>query len=205
MGWKRGLTLLPHGKLFLKHRKLFQNFLGRREILTFNHVLAQEARLLVKNLFESGHGNLLKYVNRFIVSIIMRVTYGHQVKSDDDIFLKIANDFTHISQNSGPIGNTPVDFFPWQLIFRKVVRHFPSWFPGTYYATVARSWYKDVRGMHDASVEFVRAGMVTTKKICRNLGKSLMDTFYVIERKNCRKIICVGGAREVRQLYRPER
>ncbi|KAF9262303.1 cytochrome P450 [Marasmius fiardii PR-910] len=152
MGWTRALALLPYGKQFFKHRKLLQTFFGKKETLAFNHILTQEARLLVKNFHEAGRGDLLKYVHRLTVSNIIRVTYGHQVKSDDDLFMKISNDSTHISHNSGPMGSTPIDFFP-------LLCHLPRWFPGTHYATLARSWCNAVRELRDAPVEFVRAGM----------------------------------------------
>ncbi|KAG7094717.1 hypothetical protein E1B28_005537 [Marasmius oreades] len=82
----------------------------------------------------------------------MRVVYGHQVKSDDDAFMQLANSFVDAASNSGPIGNTPVDLFPW-------LRYFPSWFPGTYYAKKARSWYKTIRKIYDIPVECVQVEM----------------------------------------------
>ncbi|KAF9258780.1 cytochrome P450 [Marasmius fiardii PR-910] len=152
MGWSHVLTFLSHGKQFLKHRKLIQTFFGRSESLAYNTILAQEARLLIKNLAAPESGDLSNYVHRLTVSIIMRVAYGHQVKSDDDVFLKIGNDFTFILNNAGQIGNTPVDLLPW-------LRHLPSWFPGTHYATLARGWYKRVQEMRDDAFEFVQNRM----------------------------------------------
>ncbi|KAL0575892.1 hypothetical protein V5O48_006092, partial [Marasmius crinis-equi] len=39
--------------------------------------------------------------------------------------------------------------------------HLPSWFPGTYYANVARSHFKTIRKLYDVPLEFVQAGMKT--------------------------------------------
>ncbi|KAG7094713.1 hypothetical protein E1B28_005533 [Marasmius oreades] len=158
MGWTSSLTLLPHGKQFLKHRKMLQTFFGKKESLAFNDILAEEARILVKSLLEAGKGDLLKYVHRLTVSNIIRVACGHQVKSDDDLFMQLAEVFAQAASNSGPIGNTTVDLLPW-------LRHFPSWFPGTHYATMARSWYKVTRKMYDISVEVVEAEMKENRMI----------------------------------------
>ncbi|KAG7094714.1 hypothetical protein E1B28_005534 [Marasmius oreades] len=158
MGRTSSLTFLPHGKQFLKHRKTLQRFFGKKEALAFDSMLAEEARLLVKNILVSGQGqgDLLKYVHRLTISNIMRVTYGHQVKSDDDVFMHLGQVFTYAISNSGPIGNTPVDLFPW-------LRHFPSWFPGTYYATLARSCYSTIRMMYDIPIELVMKDKTVTR------------------------------------------
>ncbi|KAF9261873.1 cytochrome P450 [Marasmius fiardii PR-910] len=164
MGWTSSLTFLPYGKEFLKHRKMIQGFFGKKEILAYDHILVEEARLLVKNLHESVQGDLLRYIHRLTVSNIVRATYGHQVKSDEDIFMQFAEVMANAAYSSGPIGNTPVDLFPW-------LRYFPSWFPGTYYATLARKqWYRTIREVHDVSTEFVQAEMKD-----KSVAKSFMS------------------------------
>ncbi|KAF9262304.1 cytochrome P450 [Marasmius fiardii PR-910] len=164
IGRTSALTFMPYGKDFLKHRKLFQGFFGKSGTLAFNHILAEGARVLVKNLHGSTQGDLMRYLHRFTVSNIVRVAYGHQVKSDEDVFMQFANVLTDAASNSGPIGNTPVDLFPW-------LRYFPSWFPGTYYATVAREqWNGTIRRVYDFSIEFVQAGMKD-----KSVGKSFVS------------------------------
>ncbi|KAE9399445.1 hypothetical protein BT96DRAFT_788743, partial [Gymnopus androsaceus JB14] len=49
------------------------------------------------------------------------------IKDDNDAFVILMDKIREMTQNSGPPGSTPVDLFPW-------LAHFPSWFPGTYYA-----------------------------------------------------------------------
>ncbi|KAG7094724.1 hypothetical protein E1B28_005544 [Marasmius oreades] len=153
MGYKRFLAFMPYGAQFIKHRKMVQQYFGKKESLVFTPGIAEEARLLVKNLHQSASGRHLDYIRRFTVSCIMRAAFGHQVKSDDDIFLAIGHQASYGINNCGQGGNNIVDFFPW-------LRHFPSWFPGTYYADLARSCYQNVRDLHDVTVDFVRNGMV---------------------------------------------
>ncbi|KAJ8088580.1 hypothetical protein PM082_013823 [Marasmius tenuissimus] len=153
MGWAPFITFLQYGKEFLTHRKTIQQTFGAKESLSFNHIVADEARHLVKNLTAAAQDTHHKYIHRFTVSTIMRVAFGHQVKSDD-VFTEIADGAAFAFTHCGPLGNTPVDFFPW-------LSHFPSWFPGTHYATVARSYYKNIRRLFDVPIEFVRAEMTT--------------------------------------------
>ncbi|KAL0570243.1 hypothetical protein V5O48_011728, partial [Marasmius crinis-equi] len=174
MGWVPTITLLQYGKRYLKHRKMLQQYFGPRESLSFSHIIAEEARLLVKNLSSGARGTHRHFVQRYTVSNIMRAAFGHQIKTDDDEFLKLGNDLSHSNNSSGPPGNTPVDFFPWckpdtSPIYLEQsliglcygsVRFMPSWFPGTHYASVARSHYKTVRKLYDFPLEFVQARMV---------------------------------------------
>ncbi|KAI3601323.1 cytochrome p450 [Moniliophthora roreri] len=152
MGWKHTLSLLQYGQEFLKHRKIFQQYFGRKESLAFNDILAEEAYLLLVNLLHAAPGEHLNYVHRLTVSNITRAAFGNQIKSDDDPFMKLAHDITWSSNNSGPIGNTLPDMFPW-------LTRLPSWFPGTYYATFALANAKNTRRLYDYSVEYVQRQM----------------------------------------------
>uniref|UniRef100_A0A0W0EW71 Putative cytochrome P450 n=1 Tax=Moniliophthora roreri TaxID=221103 RepID=A0A0W0EW71_MONRR len=163
MGWWPTLTFLPYGKRFLKHRKMFQQYFGHKESLAFNDVLAEEARLLVTNLQHAAPGEHLHYVHRYTISNIMRAAFGKQIKSDGDPFIKLASDVSSVLNNSGPMGNTPVDMFPW-------LRHLPTWFPGTYYASYALANSKIIRRLHDDPFAYVQQQMRN-----RNVQRSFLS------------------------------
>ena len=84
---------------------------------------------------------------RYTGRIIVKIAYGYSIK-DDDPFTSLIDEVGKMVQNSGSLGSTPVDFFPRREfiqfvnlhILNSLVAHFPSWFPGTYYATYARKW-----------------------------------------------------------------
>ncbi|EEB87444.1 hypothetical protein MPER_15200, partial [Moniliophthora perniciosa FA553] len=159
MGWHPTLSFLQYGKRFLKHRKMFQQCFGPRESRASDHALAQEARLLVKNLSTAIAGQHQDLLYRFTTSNIMRAAFGHQIKSNDDPFLQLGKDVSYALNHSGPIGNTPVDFFPWHSLTSVQVRYFPAWFPGVYYGTLARSNNPTIRKLHEVTVDFVQRRM----------------------------------------------
>src|ERR1700722_2752448 len=116
------------------------------------------------------------FVSSLSTAIIMRVSYGHRVVSDDDEFLRLANDHDDAINNCGPPGSTPVDFFPfckqlsfyhqcsgclknWSIV-REQVQHMPRWFPGAFYAGYARDWRPAVEKMHNVPFELVQKQMV---------------------------------------------
>ncbi|KAL0580687.1 hypothetical protein V5O48_001328 [Marasmius crinis-equi] len=140
MGWDT-VTLLQYGKRFLKQRKMLQQYFALKECRSYSHIIAEEARHLIKNLGNAAPGTQRGYLQRHI-------------RSDDDDFMKLAHDISTSMNASGPPGNTPIDLFPW-------LRHMPSWFPGTYYMSVAKSEYKTIRRLFDFPVDFVKARMKT--------------------------------------------
>jgi hypothetical protein len=117
----------------------------------------------------------LSFVSSFSTAIVMRVAYGHRVVSDDDEFIRLANDQNYALQNSGTPGSTLIDLFPFckhHLLITSSryltngsivgiqVRHMPRWFPGTYYANFARDWRPAIEKMHNVPFEIVQMQMV---------------------------------------------
>ncbi|THU85429.1 cytochrome P450 [Dendrothele bispora CBS 962.96] len=152
MGFVPVLTFLQyHTAEFLKHRKMFQTFLGKHESAEYIPYQAEYAKILARNLMEKPE-KYLWYLEKFTTSVIVRITSGYQIVEDDDTYIKIAQDVSKGIGNSGSPGNTPVDYFPW-------LRHLPSWFPGTFYAFYARSIYEKIRRVCDVPVEYVRKQM----------------------------------------------
>ncbi|KAF4609105.1 hypothetical protein EYR40_001458 [Pleurotus pulmonarius] len=132
MGWDPDVAFLPYGSRFRKHRKLLHSHFTQQAIVQFQPIQLQNAHILAKGLLENK-GDYHHLLSRYTTAIVMRIAYGHQILSDDDEFIQAANDSGYAQNNGGPPGGTMVDLFP-------ILQYFPSWFPGTYYATFAREW-----------------------------------------------------------------
>ncbi|KAE9405300.1 cytochrome P450 [Gymnopus androsaceus JB14] len=132
MGWERNLVILQYGKRFLLHRKLLQNYFGRQESMAFKPISYEESIVMVKRLMDNPT-DYDKIIERYMTCIVAKIAYGYSITDDDDHFSVLAYKFGVMIHNSGPPASTPVDLFPW-------LAHFPSWFPGTYYAEYARKW-----------------------------------------------------------------
>ncbi len=50
--------------------------------------------------------------DRFSTAVIIKIAYGHDIVSDDDYFLRLTGDIGYVMHNSGPAGNTPIDWVP---------------------------------------------------------------------------------------------
>ena len=56
------------------------------------------------------HSSFSTYAHRFPTTIII----GHQIASEDDPYIKIAENAVYAVGNGEPLGGTPVDFFPFR-------------------------------------------------------------------------------------------
>ncbi|KAJ6570546.1 cytochrome P450 [Mycena vulgaris] len=154
MGWWPTLVFLPYGKLFLKHRKMFQEYFGPRGALSYLPIQTRQAHILAKNLMTDTeeHTEHTWHISRYAKAIVIETAFGQRVESDDDPLMKMGKAVSDSSNNAGPIGNTPVDFIP-------LLKYFPSWFPGAYYGARAKEMYPLIRRFHDYPVELVRKQM----------------------------------------------
>ncbi|KAK0213850.1 hypothetical protein IW262DRAFT_1279661 [Armillaria fumosa] len=132
MGWDRVLSLMPYGKRFHRHRKLFQTHFGRQECREYLPMQHQQAAVLVKELMEKPD-NYDAIVGRFSVVVIMKIAYGYQISGQDDPLMKLIIEMMDVLNNSGPPASTPPEFFPWCEYYNDIVSKLPSWFPGAYY------------------------------------------------------------------------
>lgn len=130
MGLHDALVVVGYGDDFRMYRKMLQQYFSKSRSETYRPMQIREARILAQNLVSSPsrRGELLI---RYSAAIIIEIAYGHRILTDNDPYVKIAEDVCHASAHSGPPGGTPVDIFPF-------LQHFPSWFPGAYYAGYAR-------------------------------------------------------------------
>ncbi|KAJ7132234.1 cytochrome P450 [Mycena epipterygia] len=149
-GWNPALTLLPYGKKLAKFRQTHQAYLSRQKCVDYKPMLTQEARMLAKNLLTCESDEYESYLSRFATGVITQIVAGHRIKSDDDPYLRMSKMVLESLVRASQIpAGTAIDFFPF-------LQHFPSWFPGTHYANVAREWQPTMRELYTFPVETVK-------------------------------------------------
>ena len=102
-------------------------------------------------------GCLLIAMPRRVAAIIMRVTYGYTLKSDDDPMITMP--FTSLANFASAVepGRWIVDFVPQREYYNvsmicypvpyasNTVRYLPRWMPGTSFLRIAENWYNTER------------------------------------------------------------
>ncbi|KAE9390849.1 cytochrome P450, partial [Gymnopus androsaceus JB14] len=187
MGWFPTLAFLGAGKLFLRHRKMFQHHFGPRESMTHLPIQRRQAHLLCKSLMLDTPTNTehTEHVSRYAKAIVLEVAFGQPINSAEDEFYKFGKEITASSTGAGPIGSTPVDFIP-------ILQHFPAWFPGAYYGARAKSMYPLIRRFHDYPVERMRKQMAEgTANPC--FLRTELEHYPTTENDNSEDMIVVKG------------
>ncbi|KAF8991684.1 cytochrome P450 [Cyathus striatus] len=133
MGWTPSVVFMPYGKQFHKHRRLLQGELNKNICLSYYPIQRTEMEKLLTSLMHNPE-QYEDHFFRFTASIIVKITYGLDLEENDP-YIEISKKAMESINTCGPPGGTAVDFIPF-------LKYFPSWFPGTYYAFLARSFYK---------------------------------------------------------------
>ncbi|KAF9456701.1 cytochrome P450 [Collybia nuda] len=155
MGWKSVVTLMRYGTRFQRHRRMLQQCFSMKQCIEYRTIQLGESRTLLQNLLANSD-NRDDSVRRFATAIIIRVTFGHQITTDNDPYVKIADGIGYALGNAGSPGASAVDYFPF-------LQYFPSWFPGAYYAGFARDNKPVVDTLYDYPLREVSRQMVEGK------------------------------------------
>lgn len=138
MGWDSSLPQLPYGPRFRKHRRLILDHFNR-DVNSFRPTQRDEAYILLRDLLETPDAFLqhirrwsdppipfaysprLTAKKRFAAGTIMKITYGHTVRSSDELYVRLAEEAGMDTVTGGSPGSVLVDFFPARMF---VWRHF---------------------------------------------------------------------------------
>ncbi|KAF8988306.1 cytochrome P450 [Cyathus striatus] len=100
--WTATLTLMPYGKRFQKHRKLFNEYLNEKQL----------------HLIENPD-NWMQHLERFAGALVYKIAYGMDI-IDNDPYLELSEKALSSLTSCGAAGSTPVDFLPFLTFL-------PSW------------------------------------------------------------------------------
>ena len=93
------------------HRKFLQTSFSNTNVQQWHVLQRNEAHRTVKNIIETPD-TWEKSLRRFAVAIVLQVSYGTKVTSDDDPYIRIANDAMYATGNGGVPANSVVDLVP---------------------------------------------------------------------------------------------
>ncbi|KAI6000814.1 cytochrome P450 [Pisolithus albus] len=143
------VAFTPYGETSRRQRRLLQTALGPSSIRKYHPLLELETKPFLRRLLENPAG-YMDHIRRYAGGLTLLVVYGHQVKSNDDEFLKLAEDCVDVLANriasSGKIWL--VDVFP-------ILKHIPLWFPGASFKRQAAQWKTMMQEFVDRPYSFV--------------------------------------------------
>ncbi|KAF4586172.1 hypothetical protein EYR38_010446 [Pleurotus pulmonarius] len=152
MGWQDATTNMRYGPRFRKHRRFAQQTFNRGAVRSYQPLQRQEMGILL-NSFASDPASFVQHFRRYGAATIMKITYGHDVKSYDDKFVQLAEKAGTATIEVGTPAATLVDFIP-------LLKHLPSWMPGGGFKREARKCQALVQAMIDIPFESVRDSVI---------------------------------------------
>ncbi|KZT39769.1 cytochrome P450 [Sistotremastrum suecicum HHB10207 ss-3] len=149
VGWERGVTLIESGLRHKNYRKLLHNTLSQTASKDLWPLQESENKKFLKRLLETPQ-NFRSHIRRTVGASIIRLAYGHEVVSDDDRYIKMAED----AQSNFSVAATPnafwVDFIPW-------LKYIPEWVPGAGFQRKARRWREELQVLTNEPFENVKS------------------------------------------------
>ncbi|THH08835.1 hypothetical protein EW145_g2441 [Phellinidium pouzarii] len=122
MGWEFTLPVLRYGNRFRKHRRMMQQHLGHQAVTSFRPMQEDQVRKFLGHLLAKPD-NFISHIHRLVAGMIILITYGHEVESDDDALAGLVERVMYMTASAGSVGTTLMDLLP-------ILRHIPAWVPG---------------------------------------------------------------------------
>lgn len=121
MGWNHSTTHVRYGPRFRKHRRFIHQTFNHRAVKDLEPIQNQSAQTLLKGLADSPEV-FLDHIRGYAAASILKIAYGADVKSNDDLTIKLAEKALKMTIQSGSPAATLVDYFP-------LMRYIPTWAP----------------------------------------------------------------------------
>jgi hypothetical protein len=114
MGQYNVLTHFPYGPRMCKHRRLIHSAFSPAAIPDFAAIQHRNgAAIFLGGLLTGKSSHLFEqHIKRYPAGTILRLTYGHNVKSLDDIHVCTADRAATATVQAGSPGSMLVDFIP---------------------------------------------------------------------------------------------
>ncbi|ETW82115.1 cytochrome P450 monooxygenase 109, partial [Heterobasidion irregulare TC 32-1] len=153
MGWEWSFAAMKYGSDWRKHRALFQKYFHSRAAPRYEPIQIMEAHTLLRNLSHNPN-NFEHYLQRSASALAMKISYGHDITEEDDLYVSLAKKGMSSLIKVGVHGTYLVDYLPF-------LRHIPSWFPGAGFKRQAYEWRADLKAMREQPFEMVKRRMET--------------------------------------------
>ncbi|TCD61765.1 hypothetical protein EIP91_007967 [Steccherinum ochraceum] len=191
IGWTWNLVVQSYSEGFAVHRRIVQQrFQAHIVAKEYRPIMALEVRILLFNLHNRPDA-FLRHVKRMAAAVIMMISYGHRVTSDQDEYVRLAEKVRETA--SGAPGSVLVDFMP-------ILKYIPSWFPGAGFkrkAMVVRQLSAAMRDRPYAEIQArLNAGTAIPSLVSSLIEENMSGENVIDEQviKNVGGVIYAAGA-----------
>ncbi|KAH7911946.1 cytochrome P450 [Hygrophoropsis aurantiaca] len=201
MGWDWLFSSMPYGQRWKDHRKLFRHHFHPSLTSTYYPVVLEESYTTLRNLLRTPE-NYNHHIRRTAAAIVMKISYGHDVSDQGDVYVTLADEALQGLGKAGIFGTFLVDYLP-------CLKYIPEWVPGADFKRQARIWRTVTRAMIDKPFRMVKDRMADGTAVSCFAQKELekcmqtgQDSRYEDIIKNVAGISYTAGADTVTIILR---
>ncbi|KAL0572343.1 hypothetical protein V5O48_009614 [Marasmius crinis-equi] len=151
MGWDKDFIVLPYGNEWKIRRKLFHQEFPHNNAARHEAQELKVNRVLLKNLVRDPE-NYRDHIRHMSGALIILVTYGLDVKPEDDPVIGVAEQALDAFLYALNPGTFAVDALPW-------LKYVPDWVPGAGFKRQAKEWRKIYHRLNVEPFELVKEQM----------------------------------------------
>ncbi|EIN12999.1 cytochrome P450 [Punctularia strigosozonata HHB-11173 SS5] len=151
---------------FRQYRRLLNSQLNPRAASTYVPLQVEELRKFLRGLLRTPE-KFRALIRRNAGAVILKVTYGYSVDSDDDHFVRLADDRIRISEQASAPG--------WMVDSIPILKYVPSWFPGARFKRLAAKWREEVKDLCQVPFAWVKNQMAAGTAIPSFTSQLLSD------------------------------
>ncbi|KAI0056372.1 cytochrome P450 [Artomyces pyxidatus] len=130
---RKTMLFTNYGPLYKQYRRLLTTFTPGSQASRYWQIQEAGAYRLAASVAASPR-EFREHIKLSTTSVILRLLYGIEITSKDDLFVRLAEDHSRITAEATAPGRWLVDSFP-------ILKHVPAWFPGAHFQT----WAVDAR------------------------------------------------------------
>ncbi|KAJ3715687.1 cytochrome P450 [Lentinula raphanica] len=153
MGWENASPQVRYGPQFRRHRRFIQQTFNQSAIEELRPIQEKQISYLLQDIVGSP-AQIDDHLRRFSAGIIMKVTYGADVKSINDPLVQIAHHAELLTIESGTPSATLVDYIP-------ALKYIPVWAPLAGFKRNAALVKEAVDTMFNVPYEMVKSQMTS--------------------------------------------
>ncbi|KAK1230180.1 hypothetical protein PQX77_006724 [Marasmius sp. AFHP31] len=132
MRWDWNMGFMRYSDKWRLHRRTFHQFFQPRVLPEYYDIQRDATASLMSKLVSSPK-NFFQHIRHHSGAIILDIVYGYKLQSDNDPFIKLADDAWAGLKESGNHGSFMVDYLP-------ILKRIPSWLPGAGFRRRANEW-----------------------------------------------------------------
>lgn len=168
VGHANTIPMAPYGERMRKIRRMFTKAVGTKALMEdFMPLMSETIQDYLMHLLKKPQ-DFRDHIRLMTSTNILLISHGHRVKDSNDRFLKLSDAVTDEFSEAVAPGAFLVDQFP-------LLRHLPSWVPGTAWRKTAEKYRRHVTDAVAEPFAFVKQQMAAGTAIPSFVSRNLDD------------------------------